>query len=181
MSVVPEPRTARVTADDVKSDFRCGEAALDLFFARYACANDDRGIGRTYVLKRPASAPAAVPRILGYYTLSMTAISAAFVAVATLEKLPKYPLPAALIGRLAADERTRGSGLRVGETLLFDAFVRVLAAAENVGCFGVVVDAKNASAEAFYRQYDFTTVDDSRWPRKMFIALGTVHRMFSGT
>jgi len=33
---------------------------------------------------------------LGYYTLSMTAISAPLIAKATLEKLPKYPIPAAL-------------------------------------------------------------------------------------
>jgi hypothetical protein len=111
----------------------------------------------------------------------MTAISAPLVAKTTLEKLPKYPIPAALIGRLAADERTRGTGLRVGETLLMDAFARVLSAAGTVGCFGVVVDAKNEGAEGFYRKYDFTTVDDSRWPRKMFVALGTVRAMFSET
>jgi len=174
----PETRTARVTAEDVAGGFRCGDSALDDFFARHARSNDERGIGRTYVWRRPAAAPAGLPDVLGYYTLSMTAIGSAFVAVATLEKLPKYPIPAALIGRLAADERTRGSGLRVGETLLFDAFVRVVAAAENVGCFGVVVDAKNESAEAFYRKYDFTTVDETQWPRKMFIAMGTVRRMF---
>jgi hypothetical protein len=181
MIAVPEARTVRVDIEDAASGFRCGDAALDEFFARYACSNDERRIGRTYVLRRSDGAARELPRVLGYYTLSMTAISAPLIAKATLEKLPKYPIPGALIGRLAADERTRGSGLRVGETLLMDAFVRVLAAAENVGCFGVVVDAKHETAEGFYRRYDFATVDESRWPRKMFVAMGTVREMFAGT
>ncbi len=84
------------------------------------------------------------------------------------------------MGRLAADERMRGAGLRVGETLLFDAFARVLAAADNVGCFGVVVDAKNERGRAVDRKYDFVTVDDGRWPRKkMFVAIRTVREMFA--
>lgn len=176
----PAPRTVRVQAEDAASGFHCGAPSLDEFFARYACSNDQRGIGRTYVLKCPPEAAATLPRVLGYYTLSMTAISAPLLAAAAVEKLPKYPMPAALIGRLAADQRSRTSGLRVGETLLFDAFARVMAAAENVGCFGVVVDAKNETAEGFYRKYDFITVEESRWPRKMFISIGTVREMFAG-
>lgn len=174
----PPPRTVKVHAEDAASGFRCGAPSLDDFFARHACSNDEHGIGRTYVLRRPTAAPATLPGVLGYYTLSMATIGAPLLAGVTVVKLPKYPIPAALIGRLAADERTRGSGLRVGETLLFDAFARVMAAAENVGCFGVVVDALDETAERFYRKYDFTTVDETRWPRKMFVAMGTVRGMF---
>ena len=179
MTTAPEPRTVRVTAEDAGSGFRCGERPLDDFFERFAYLNDEHGIGRTFVLRRAPDGPAHLPTVLGFYTLSMTTIGATFLSAVTVEKLPKYPIPAALIGRLAADERTRGAGLRVGETLLFDAFARVLAAADNVGCFGVVVDAKNESAELFYRKYDFVTVDESRWPRKMFVAIRTVREMFA--
>jgi len=110
MSPPPTPRTVRVQAGDAASGFRCGEAALDGFFQRHATSNDDRGIGRTYVLKRPPDAPGPLPEVLGFYTLSMTAISAQLVAQSTLEQLPKYPIPAALIGRLASDERTGPAG-----------------------------------------------------------------------
>ncbi|HXJ19896.1 MAG TPA: hypothetical protein VMT03_06640 [Polyangia bacterium] len=54
----------------------------------------------------------------------------------------------------------------------------MLAAGENVGCFGVVVDAKNEASESFFQKYDFVTIDDSHWPRKMFVALATVRRIF---
>lgn len=178
MITAPEPRTVRVQREDVASHFRCGDRWLDEFFARWAHSNDELGIGRTYVLRRAPGDELDLPPVLGFYTLSMTAISSPLVAKTTLEKLPKYPIPAALLARLAADERTRGRGLRVGETLLMDAFSRILIAADNLGCFGVVVDAKNETAEGFYRRYDFTTLDESGWPRKMFVAMDTVRLMF---
>jgi ribosomal protein S18 acetylase RimI-like enzyme len=87
-------------------------------------------------------------------------------------------MPAALIARLAADERTRGSGLRVGETLLIDAFARIAGVAEAIGCLGVVTDAKNDKAEAFYQKYDFATVEEKKWPRRMFLPIRTVWSLF---
>ncbi len=54
---------------------------------------------------------------------------------------PKYPLPVALIGRLAVDSRAKGRGF--GRLLLSDAIARIEAVAESVGCFGVIVDAKD--------------------------------------
>ena len=77
------------------------------------------------------------------------------IASAVSTKLPRYPMPAALIGRLAVDERARGR--RLGEQLLIDALRRVVDAAETIGCLGVIVDAKDEEAEAFYSKYDFVT------------------------
>jgi len=37
----------------------------------------------------------------------------------------------------------------LGEGLLIDLFVRVVAAAKMVACLGVIVDAKDATAESF--------------------------------
>jgi hypothetical protein len=65
MIAVPEARTVRVDVEDAASGFRCGDAALDEFFARYACSNDGRGIGRTYVLRRSGGAAGELPRVLG--------------------------------------------------------------------------------------------------------------------
>jgi hypothetical protein len=46
MTGAPAPRTVRVQVEDVQSGFRCGDAALDEFFARYASSNDERGSSR---------------------------------------------------------------------------------------------------------------------------------------
>jgi hypothetical protein len=60
--------------------------------------------------------------------------------------------------------------LRVGETLLMDAIVRILRSAETIGCVGIAVDALDDAAESFYRRYQFFTVDDSKWPPEDVLA-----------
>lgn len=102
----------------------------------------------------------------------MAVVGSAEVAPHLAGKLPKYPLPVALIGRLAVDERAQGR--RIGERLLIDAMRRVVDAAELVGCVGIIVDAKDESAEAFYVKYDLVSLATEGWPHRMFIALATV-------
>jgi hypothetical protein len=121
MSGLPWPLTVRLEAQDTASGFHCGKHSLDDFFVRHALPNDRRGIGRTYVLRRSADDSVELPFVLGYYTLSMSLLASPLVAQVTKDRLPKYPMPVGLVGKLASDERTRGRGLRVGETLLMDA------------------------------------------------------------
>ena len=68
-------------------------------------------------------------------------------------KLPRYPVPIALIGRLAVDSSFQGKGL--GSILLVDACQKVVHAGTVLGVAGIVVDAKDAAAETFYRHFGF--------------------------
>ena len=163
--------TVRVEATDTISGLRSGHHALDDYFARHALPNDAAGISRAYVRRRSPNDDASLPVVLGFYTVSMATASATDVSKAITHRLPKYPLPVALIGRLAVDERARG--LRVGEQLLLDALQRVLAAAELVACLGVIVDAKDESAAAFYSKYGFVSLTVEVWPQRMFLSLTT--------
>lgn len=167
----PSYRTRPFEADDAGSGFRCGKHSLDDYFRRHAEKNDSLGIGRTFVLAR-ADEDAELPAILGYYTLSMAVVRADEIEEHFVGRLPRYPLPVALIGRLAVDERARGR--RLGEALLLDALARVVHASHLVGCVGVIVDALDAEAEAFYAAYDFDPVGEERWPRRMFLPLATI-------
>jgi GNAT superfamily N-acetyltransferase len=89
--------------------------------------------------------------------------------------LPKYPLPVALIGRLAVDARAKGRSF--GRLLLSDAIARIEAVAESVGCFGVIVDAKDEDAVGFYSKYSFSVVDPSEpFPKRMFLPMATIKR-----
>ena len=82
-------------------------------------------------------------------------------------------MPVALIGRLAIHERAQGRGL--GERLLTDAFDRILSASDQLGCFGVVVDAKDEGATSFYAKYDFVAIEAAEvFPLRMFISIKTV-------
>jgi GNAT superfamily N-acetyltransferase len=70
-------------------------------------------------------------------------------------RLPNYPVPIALLGRLAVDKNHQGQ--RLGTILLADAIQRVEKASEVMAVYAIVVDALNPSAVAFYRQFGFIT------------------------
>jgi predicted GNAT family N-acyltransferase len=174
----PPYATTPIEPDDTKSGFSCGTRALDDYFARHAVANDRAGVGRAYVLRRMDTDATDLPTILGFYTLSMANAESAQIAPALQQKLPKYPMPVALIGRLAIDARAQGQ--RFGELLLLDAVRRVVDASTIVGCIGIVVDAKHASAEQFYAKYDFVTVSAETWPHRMFLPIATARTACTG-
>ncbi len=163
-------RTRPIGSSDPSSGFRSGTRALDDYFQRHALPNDLGDVGRAYVLDASAEdAAAGLPPILGFYTLSMASVASQDAASVLARRLPRYPMPVALIGRLAVDERARGR--RLGEALVLDALARVVEVSRLIACLGVIVDAKDAAAEGFYAKYDFTTVDDTSWPRRMFLPM----------
>ena len=161
--------TRPITAWDAASAFSCGEPALDDFFARHALGNHERGIGTTFVLRGTADDE---PPVLGFYTLSMADVDAKRLSKAVRGQLPRYPLPVALIGRLAVHDAAQGK--RVGQRLLVDALRRAHSASEQVGCIGVIVDAKSERAEGFYLKYGFTLIDGSAWPHRLFLPMATI-------
>ena len=94
------------------------------------------------------------------------------------KKLPRYPLPALRVARLAAAEEMQGKG--IGKLLLRFALQLALDMAEELGCIGVVVDAKEG-AVAFYERYGFEPFDvvqggsNARpMPLAMFLPLGSI-------
>lgn len=162
---------------DPSSGFRSGTHALDDYFQRHALTNDHGDVGRAYVLDASTEEVATgLPAVLGFYTLSMASVASQEVAPVIAKRLPRYPMPVALIGRLAVDERARGR--RLGETLLLDALARVVEAARLIACLGVIVDAKDMAAEGFYAKYDFVTIEPTSWPRRMFLPIHTARAAF---
>lgn len=136
--------------DDDRSGFSCGDSDLDRFFVRYAGQNQFRHqIGTTYVAAEGAA-------IAGFATVSAGGIEIDRLPATTRKKLPRYPLPVLRLARLGVDARTQGRG--VGGELL--AFVCGLASrmGEEVGCVGVLVDAKPGAVD-FYARYGFVALD----------------------
>ena len=150
--------TRAMAPGDSTCGFRSGSRPLDDYFRRHASPNDAGDIGRAWVIEASAHDTAAgLPQILGFYTLSMAAVTSTAVSPVVARSLPRYPMPVALIGRLAVDERARGR--RLGERLLLDALARIVDAAQLVACLGVIVDAKDSAAESFYSHYDFVSLN----------------------
>lgn len=161
--------TLPIAASDVRAGFKCGVAALDTFFARHALSNDKRGLGKTFVFRGSGS---SMPSVVGYYTLSMATAEGRGLPASIRAALPRYPIPVALIGRLAVHEAVRGRGF--GARLLGDAIRRILSLANEIGCFGIVVDAKDEAAATFYTPYGFIAVEGpTAFPRRLFLSLTT--------
>jgi len=94
-------------------------------------------------------------RIVGFYSLNSFTLAIADLPSELAKHLPRYDLiPAALIGRLARDQRVRGEGL--GDLLLADAVRRVIDASSSLAIFAIVVEATDEKAAAFYRSFGFT-------------------------
>ena len=161
--------TSPITPEDAASGFICGQTALDAFFANHAVQNHAQGIGTTFILRAEAGAE---PLVLGFYTLSMASVSPKTLRKPLGRQLPRYPMPVALLGRLAIHQEAQGRGL--GQRLLGDALRRVVAAANMVGCVGVVVDAKDEASERFYLKYGFTIVEAASWPHRLFLPAATL-------
>lgn len=169
--------TTSILAEDAASGFSCGVRELDDFFARHAVRNQVNGIGSTYVYRRAVDETAELPKVLGFYTLSMASVESSQLTLVLPHWLPRYPMPAALIGRFAVDRRAQGRG--IGEQLLVDVLHRIVDAAAIIACTGAIVDAKTPEAERFYAKYDFVALSSAGWPRRMFIPIGTVRAALS--
>jgi GNAT superfamily N-acetyltransferase len=148
--------------------FESGEPALDVYLQRYATQDIKRGVARVFV-----ASPVAEPTtVAGFYTLSAASISAETLPDALRKKLPRYPVPVALLGRLAVSRKAQGRGL--GSILLADACKRVATASETLAVAAMVVDAKSPQAGAFYKYFGFIELpgQPGRWmlPRTLFTA-----------
>lgn len=130
-------------------DFDCGELALNDYLQRYASQDIKRGVARAFIAT-PVEQPEMVA---GFYTLSAGSIAAETIPDKLRKKLPRYPVPVALLGRLAVSKKCHGRGL--GAILLADACKRVTAASETLGVVAIVVDAKSAKAASFYQYFGF--------------------------
>lgn len=145
--------------------FDCGVEELNTYLKRFAKKNDKLGIGRTYVLLKNA-------RVLGFYTVGMAQIEFNALPKSSQDKLPRYPIPAIRIGRLAVDLSDQGKGL--GEILLMNALTRCLRVSEEIAVFAVIVEAKNQQVKDFYLKYGFIPLEEHKL--SLFLPISTIIR-----
>jgi GNAT superfamily N-acetyltransferase len=131
------------------ASFRCGQSLLDEYISRYASQDVRRNVARVFI----ATTDRDSHQLAGFFTLSAGGISCSDLPESLAKKLPRYPVPVALIGRLAVATPFQGKGL--GSILLADACQKVANASEMLAVVGIVVDAKDAAAISFYRHFGF--------------------------
>ena len=133
-----------------RTAFNCGIESLDRYLEHQANQYIKRRASRVFVVRSRQDETS----VLGYYTLSALSIDLSVLPERLAKNLPRHPIPAALIGRLAVDVSAQGKG--IGKMLLSNAIKRTLAVSDDLAIYAMVVDAINEEAESFYMQYGFT-------------------------
>jgi len=147
----------------IRGAFSCGIEPLDIYLRRQATQDMKRRISRVFIARYRREEA----EIVGYYTLSSLSIDLSALPDNTARKLPKHPMPAALIGRLAVDASAQHQG--IGKMLLSNAIKRTLAVSDDIGIYAVVVDAINQNATSFYMRYGFSRLTDTA--NRLFLPL----------
>ena len=158
--------------EDDRTRFRSGDPDLDRFFLRFAGQSQFKHhLGVTYVAVEGGT-------ILGFATVAAAQIEAMAQPPAQAAGMPRHPRPVVRIGRLAVSEAARGLG--VGQLLVRFVLALGHATAPQIGCVGILVDAK-LGAVGFYEKLGFFKLGvfagelgDRPVPTSMFLPLGSV-------
>lgn len=156
-----------ITKSLSKSPFDCGYPVLNQYLRLYALKNDRLSIGKTFIAVDPDSS-----KIAGYLTVSTAQMTASDLPENIRTKLPRYPVPAFRIGKLAVSLDFQGKG--GGRWLLFQALQKALQISESVGLFAVIVDAIDKKAKAFYLKFGF--VPFWEYPLTLFLPIETIRK-----
>lgn len=163
LSIVP------LSKEHDRKSFDCGERSLNQYLYRYANQDIKRRVNRVFV----ATIADAPEQVIGYYSLNAGSLVANDLPESFRRRLPRYPIPMVLLGRLAVAKSHQG--MRLGSILLADALQRVAQASQVMAVYAVVVDALNDQAAAFYRQFGFIALPSQ--PLKLFLPMETVFRL----
>ncbi len=158
----------RLNKSHDKAGFNCGEDSLNQYFYTQTSQDIKRSLTAIYVLSEGEQSA-----ILGFYTLSASALSLIDLPEDISKRLPRYPsLPVTLLGRLAVDIHCQKQGL--GEVLLIDALKRADLLSNDIGSMAVVVDALNKNAIHFYEKFGFTKFKNEN---KLFLTMKTIKKL----
>lgn len=152
----------------IRKNFTCEEESLN-HYIRKQVSQDIR--------KRLATCFVAIDKdqnVIGYYTLSSESLGRELIPGKYMKQVPeKYNAPVILLGRLARDISTKGTGL--GEFLLLDALFRSYnLSVKSIGAMAVVAEPINEKAVAFYTKYGFEQLPDSE---KMFLPMKVIGQL----
>jgi GNAT superfamily N-acetyltransferase len=144
------------------ADFGCGREPLDRWLRRSAGQGERRDSTRTFVAADEHGV------VFGYYTLVAGEVDHEQATEVVRKGLPRhFPIPVAILARLAVDARRQGEGF--GGKLLHDALERICRAAQEVAVRAVVVHAIDDGAAGFYERFGFRPLGTA--PRTLMVTL----------
>ncbi len=154
---------ASLNTGHLRKAFDCGVPSLNTYLQQYARQNIKHRINKVFV----ATPIDSDKSIMGNYTFSAGNISVNDLPLEQKRRLPQYPVPIALLGRLAVDKQYQGQQL--GHILLADAIQRVKQASAVLAVYAIVVEALNPSVVGFYQSFGFIPFTEK--PLKLFLPM----------
>lgn len=151
-----------------RAGFASGAPELDRYIRELASQDVRRDVARVFV-----AVPQGSPAVCGFYSLGASSFKREKLPSAQAKRLPHYPVPAALLGRLAVAEGMQGRGQ--GAFLLMDALHRVLLASQTLAVHAMIVDARDDAASRFYRKYGFIPFADNE--RQLLLPMATLRQL----
>jgi GNAT superfamily N-acetyltransferase len=149
-----------------RSDFSCGNQALDSYLLSQAGQDVKRKVAACFVAVDRSNG-----KVAGYFTLSACHARLSDIAADWQKKLTRYPeVPSVRLGRLAIDLRYQGK--KLGAALLANAAMRAIRS--DIAAHMMIVDAKDASAAAFYARHGFR--EDPHDPLRLYAPLAMLIR-----
>ena len=133
-----------------RKKFDCGTPALNEFLKKTARQHSERDISRTFVLTED-NYPTD---IIGYHTITLSEVYSP--SGSPLDKYP-HKLPVLKVARLAVDVSYQRRGV-VG-FLIADIMSKAIQTHDITPIMGLVVDAKDQAAKAFYQSFGFLEVE----------------------
>lgn len=139
------------------------QPALNTYIAQQAGQDEKRNVSRTFMYLQDGV-------LLGYYTLANASVALDALSDEQKKKMPRYPMPAVLLSRLAVDKSMQKKGL--GQRLMADFFRRVYAVSKHSGVAFIIVDAKDEAAAAYYQGLQFVPSKDD--PLRLVLSASTI-------
>ncbi len=150
-------------------NFSCGRPELDDFLKNQLAAQHSRGLLKAYLLVTDDP----VPEVLGYYTISGGSYTRSSMTRSFQKQAAPYrDTSCILIGRLAVDLCLARQGY--GTQLVIDALRVAWYAADTVGIFAVMVEAKDNDAAEFYRKLGFIPLKTESDELKFFFPVASI-------
>jgi GNAT superfamily N-acetyltransferase len=166
---LPETRSIeKLRRDHLIDVFDCGQEALNGWLRKHALQSQGAGAAQTYVgLVRDV--------VIGYYSLAVGQTEYSDAPERLQKGLARHPVPIMLLARLAVHKDWQRKG--IGRSLLRDAVLRTLQAADIAGIRALAVHAKDEQARRYYEQFDF--VASPADPLHLFVLLKDIRRRIS--
>jgi len=160
---------ASLTRNHPRKAFRSGQAQVDDWLWTKALQQQEKHLSVTTVLLDSAG------RIVGYYTIAPGQVEYGDFPAELVKKLPKRPLPVAVVAWLGVSEQHRGRGL--GTRLLAHGLRDCYEAGHIFPFVAVIVDCLDDAAKRFFEKFDFQEVPGN--PYRLFLSVQRLEAMMT--